>query len=74
MDFINKSTIEEIKKNLIDILKNDQTCDKFLGKGYVGKVMVPGICDHYTISYKNKEITIPVAIKESNIDGELSFF
>ena len=74
VDFINESSIVKIKKDLVNILKNEEICDKILGQGYVGKVKVSGICDSYTISHKNQSVTIPVAIKESNIDGELSFF
>ena len=74
VDFINNTSIEKIKKDLISVLKNDVMCDKILGQGYVGKVKISGVCDHYTISHKNKSVTIPVAIKESNIDGDLSFF
>lgn len=74
VDFLNDTKNEDIKANLISFLHSDQFCDSVLGEGYVGKVKVSAIGNTHTISYEKLDVVLPVAIKESQIDGDILAF
>lgn len=75
VDFLNNSKNEDIKMELINFLRSDEFCDTTLGEGYVGRVKISGVGSVHTINYRNNlDVSLPVAIKESQIDGDILAF
>lgn len=74
VDYLNHSSNQEIRETVIETLNSTKFCDKILGAGYVGKVKVSGIGDSYTIVYRDIDVTIPVAVKESQVDSDVFAF
>ena len=71
LKFIDKSSIQQIKNELINVLTNSEYCDEILGSGSVGKVRVSTIGKTYDIKIGKKIVNIPCVIKESHDDEEL---
>ena len=69
--FIKQSPINKIKKELENKLKEDNMCDKFLGKGFAGSVKISSVGSTYDVKINNKKINVPIVIKESNIDENI---
>jgi len=69
--FIHSQSLLTIKNNLFNNMKNDKYCDKFLGKGMLGEVIVPGISPIVIIKINNINITIPIVIKKANKNDEM---
>ncbi len=75
LDFIEKSNIKKIQKELINIINYNNYCPKVLGEGHFGLVYIPAV--NKTLPYKigSKEIKLPVVIKDSkNIDNPDMYF
>jgi len=75
IQFINDSTFDNIKINLLDLMYNNKYCPKVVGEGYIGKVYIPGVSQTEKIVLNSsEEITLPVVIKETKIlDGTINF-
>lgn len=81
VDFLTHSTKEEIILNLHNILIKDKVCDKSIGSGVIGQVILSGVGSHVEIKYPEitdnhqpiliKSVNIPVVSKESHYDSEL---
>ena len=70
VEFIKTNTTENIKKKLLNILKNDtEYCDIILGKGMMGEVYVSSVGKFMDINVENEIINIYVAIKKANAIG-----
>jgi len=75
VDFLNNSNNNDIETNLKGVLHNTVFCDTTLGEGFVGRVKVSGIGGTHMIRYRdNLEVALPVAIKESQVDGDIMMF
>ncbi len=75
LNFIEKSNIKKIQKELINIINYNNYCQKVLGEGHFGLVYIPAV--NKTLPYKigSKEIKLPVVIKDSkNIDNPDMYF
>jgi len=71
--FINESTLDKIKDDLLTKIDNDKYCDVILGKGMMGEVYVPSV-DHIMKikTSSNTIINLPIAIKKANENDEFN--
>jgi hypothetical protein len=63
VNFIKKSTKEEIKENLLDILHDTIYCPVVLGHGFSGKAYLPEIDRYFPYKFGNKIVNLPVVVK-----------
>jgi hypothetical protein len=71
INFIKKSSLQKIKKELVGKITNNDTCDKFLGRGMMGSVKLSKIGNTHEVILDNKKVNIPVVIKDANDNNEL---
>jgi hypothetical protein len=79
IDFIEKSSIDDIQKNLGSILMNKYSCDRILGEGYAGKVRISTIGSIYLYKPKGDTdsdmyVILPVVIKDTTREKTLNFW
>lgn len=63
VNFIKKSTKEEIKENLLYILQDTLYCPVVLGQGLSGKAYLPEIDRYFPYKFGNKIVNLPVVVK-----------
>ena len=63
VNFIKKSTKEEIKKNLLDIIQDTLYCPVVLGQGFSGKAYLPEIDRYFPYKFGNKIVNLPLVVK-----------
>lgn len=71
--YLNTAPNDDIQKNLLDKMSNNQYCDTILGEGMMGKVYSPKTCNRMKISVNGKKISMPIAIKVAKEKGEFGF-
>lgn len=71
VEFIKNSSIEKIKKDLVNKLENNVMCDKIIGQGFVGSVVISSVGSTYELEIGNKIIKIPIIIKTTQMDNEI---
>ena len=65
LNFIEKSTNEEIKNSLNEIIKFNEFCPIILGEGAFGKAYIPETNKTIELKVGKKNINIPIIIKET---------
>ena len=71
--FINESTLDKIKDDLLTKIDNDKYCDVILGKGMMGEVYVPSVDRVMKVkTSSNTIINLPIAIKKANENDEFN--
>lgn len=63
VNFIKKSTKEEIKEYLLDILHDTLYCPVVLGQGSFGQAYLPEIDRYFPYKFGNKIVNLPVVVK-----------
>lgn len=74
LNFINKSSIDIIKRKLYDIIKYESICsgdgffgkiETIVGKGKIGKVYIPSINKTFPYIIDDQSINFPIVVKEN---------
>lgn len=73
INFIKNNNINDIKKNLSNIIYNVNNCDKILGSGNFGVVLKQGNNNNYMLSIKKNKIKVPLIIKDQLNDNDIQF-
>lgn len=73
INFFREASIEEIQKYVYPFLRytHSNACDKYLGSGVIGSVKRNAFGPTYTLHYENIDVTLPIVIKEANVENEL---
>lgn len=70
IEFINNSSFEKIKNELHKLLLNKATyCDKVIGKGMMGEVIISAIGKTMDVKINNTIINMPIVLKKANTVG-----
>ena len=64
INFLNTSNHNKIKNELYNIIQYNKYCPKIIGEGSFGVVKIPEINKTINFQIKNKELKLPVVIKD----------
>lgn len=65
---------KDIKEKLLTLLSMTKYCNKKIGEGQMGSVHISSVGNTMEIETNNKKITVPVVVKEANVNDEKSIF